>query len=89
MGSTFTGRGFLGDLANHMMNTVGMGRSTPGWGNQLGPNGGAYAGVPASLAGANAGYGGTVQPGASPMAHATPVNPYAIAAGGKSGYQGT
>ncbi len=49
-------------------------------GRQLGPNGGPYAGVAPTLAGANAGYGGAVQQGASPYAAATPINPYAAAA---------
>ena len=52
---------------------------------QLGPNGGPYAGVAPTLAGANAGYGGAVQPGASPYAAATPTNPYVVAARQASG----
>jgi hypothetical protein len=50
---------------------------------------GPYAGVDASLKGANAGYGGAVQPGADPSARATPVNPYVGAIQpGKSPYVG-
>jgi hypothetical protein len=37
---------------------------------------GPYAGVDPTLAGANAGYGGAVQPGASPGARATPISLY-------------
>jgi hypothetical protein len=47
---------------------------------QVNPNGGAYAGVAPSLAGANAGYGGAVQSGANQYAAASAVNPYAYAA---------
>jgi hypothetical protein len=54
-------------------------------GQQQGPNGGPYAGVAPTLAGANAGYGGAVQSGANPMAAATPLNPYVAAARQASG----
>lgn len=57
----------------------------PGGGRQVGVNGGPYAGVAPTLAGANAGYGGAVQTGANPYATATPVNPYAAAARQASG----
>ena len=52
---------------------------------------GPYAGVDPTLTGANKGYGGAVQPGATAMARATPVNPFVNAAmsAGKSPYQGT
>jgi hypothetical protein len=79
------GNSFFGQLASHMENTVGLGRSTPGWGRQLGPNAGPYAGVDPSLAGANAGYGGAVQPGAVPMARPAPMNPYVAAARTQAG----
>lgn len=49
-------------------------------GGAVGPQGGAYAGVAPSLAGANAGYGGAVQPGANQFAAASQVNPYVYAA---------
>ena len=52
----------------------------PGGGKQVGVNGSAYAGVAPSLAGANAGYGGAVQPGANQYAAASGVNPYSYAA---------
>jgi hypothetical protein len=48
----------------------------PQTGRMQGVNGGPYAGVAPTLAGANAGYGGQVQPGASSMATATPINNY-------------
>jgi hypothetical protein len=43
---------------------------------------GPYSGVAPSLAGANAGYGGQVQPDANSYARATPLNPYVRAAAG-------
>jgi len=85
------GSNFFGAMKNATLSMVGAGRPhTSFWdsnlqGRQLGPNGGPYAGVAPSLAGANAGYGGAVQPGASPMAAATPMNPYVAAARGATG----
>jgi hypothetical protein len=38
--------------------------------------GGPYMGVDPTLAGANAGYGGAVQPGANPAARPGPISPY-------------
>jgi hypothetical protein len=73
-------------MANGTLSIIGAGRPHTSMfggdlaGRQLGPNGSPYAGVAPSLAGANAGYGGTVQPGANPMAANAPLNPYAAAA---------
>lgn len=75
------GSGMFRNLLN--WDTAGLyNRFHPGAsaGPQMGPNGGPYAGVAPTLAGANAGYGGPVQPGASPLAGATPMNPYVAAA---------
>ncbi len=82
---------FLPTMRNATLSMVGAGRPhTSFWdsnlsGRQLGPNGGPYAGVAPTLAGANAGYGGAVQSGANQYAAATPVNPYVAAARAATG----
>jgi hypothetical protein len=55
------------------------------WQHPSGGTSGPYAGVAPSLAGANAGYGGTIQAGANPNAAASAVNPYAYAASKAAG----
>jgi hypothetical protein len=72
---------FFNNFGTRVLGAVGAGNGVAGRGSQFNHvNGGPYAGVAPTLAGANAGYGGAVQPGASPMAGATPLNPYAAAA---------
>jgi hypothetical protein len=73
MGSGFF-RNMVPDAAHWV--TAGLIPGPGGPGRMQGVNGGPYAGVAPTLAGANAGYGGAVQPGANPMATATPINNY-------------
>jgi hypothetical protein len=75
------GSGFFGNVVHSITNPSSTYKNPfdPGaWRIAQTNNGtaGPYSGVAPTLAGANAGYGGAVQPGANPYARATPVSPY-------------